>query len=59
MKRNLNKIFTAVIFCIASLSVSQKGFAQLNAAFTGPTTVCVGNTVGFVDQSTGGPIAWF
>ena len=60
MKRiKLNKFFAAIIFCLTTLFFSQNGLAQLNAAFTGPVTSCLGNAASFADQSTGGPIAWF
>lgn len=60
MKRNLNKIFTAIIFCIASLFFSQNGFSQITASFIvgGSNMQCLGNTVSFIDQSTGNPVSW-
>lgn len=60
MKRNLNKIFAAIIFFIASLSFSQNGFSQITASFIvgGSNMQCLGNTVSFIDQSTGNPVAW-
>ncbi len=56
----LNKIFAAMIFCVASLSFSQKGFAQITANFSiaGSNVVCQGNSAAFMDQSTGNPVSW-
>ncbi len=56
------KFFTSIsiAFFVSFLFTASSSQAQLNAAFTinGPTNICLGYSISFLDQSTGNPVTW-